>query len=294
MLAKNDMPQFVGSLFLAVFSIFFSSAQAQESVSSRFCMRDLSAIQRQFYQPQNLIPFKNTGGMAHLQIGVCWWHSRFNRAAQYLAQFRPDLAKPTDAEALSLIRDIRYMRQVAVIPGYADLAGFIKDHAETLQSELQAWQAEDNLYRRAWFRGLEGRATFKPDLLKQTMDELYLDFAKGPWPIYLRLRLRPFNHAWLILNISPTSEGYTFDYLDSTYPTDVQHIIYRYGDGVFGTQQLGKEYYSKAEKSLKIIFPYQEESRDFNFILNSLKSYCLREIGTDFPLNRSEIEVPKK
>lgn len=61
----------------------------------------------------NLLAFGNSGGL--LRNGVCWWHSRFTRAALYLVYFEPSKPKPDARTARKAIRSLMNADRVVEI-----------------------------------------------------------------------------------------------------------------------------------------------------------------------------------
>lgn len=100
----------------------------------------------------NLLRYINFGGFPKSVIssmdgwGVCWWYSRFIRAASYLAKFAPEKKKLTsEKEIREVILKIIKMNHVVEIPGYQNLYDFHTDNYKYLQAELNNWQTRDAL-----------------------------------------------------------------------------------------------------------------------------------------------------
>src|SRR5262245_2698307 len=66
--------------------------------------------------------FENAGGL--LGGGVCWWHSRFQRAIWHLAVFLPRAPRPDREETRRIVRRLATRKEVVEIPGYADAREF--------------------------------------------------------------------------------------------------------------------------------------------------------------------------
>ncbi len=179
--------------------------------------------------------FKNEGGLQN--GGVCWWHSRFQRAVWTLAEFRPDLPKPNLAEARRLINAVAHLSRVVIIPGYADFESFSADYHSDIQRELNAWQKRDGFINQAWIRGLSGRYDLSkhPEKLRRIMDRLYVYSERGrrenfiPW---VMLQLKGIeSHAALLTRMTKTEDGYALGIVESNYPDQTIEWKYRYGDG---------------------------------------------------------------
>lgn len=135
------------------------------SDSSQFCSRfstesDRASVIKSLLDKKNLLRYINVGGFPQTVIpnlqdlglpkiegwGVCWWHSRFLRAATYLVKYAPEKAKPkTTQEIKRLIKLIAQMKSVVEIPGYANLFDFSTDHFDYMQEEFNDWQKRDTL-----------------------------------------------------------------------------------------------------------------------------------------------------
>ncbi len=205
---------------------FFVGALWADDVSFCDARRQADFGQTHLMQIENNLGFRNRGGLAN--GGVCWWHSRFTRNAAYVAQFRPDLAKPSRGEALNLIHAIRLGQRVVMVPGYSDLQTFAVDFEDEIQKKLEAWQRYDGFSRGQWRRGLAGRSTTTAAGLERSMDKLYERILDGE-VVYQKLQLRGIvAHAWLVLAMTPFDGGYELTVWDSNYLTPQRHV-YRQG-----------------------------------------------------------------
>ncbi len=196
------------------------SALAQDDVKAKkakenFCNKraEASSIQEILLNPSSTLSFSNQGGL--LGGGVCWWHSRFTRNAAYIVRFRPDLAAPTEAEAKKIIKDIRSAKKIVEVPGFANLYDFSRSHDELILRELEAWQRKDGFVNQQWVAGLSGSSNIKPEALEQRMDELFARVQMGE-VVYQKLQMPGITaHAWLVLGMTKTSNGYRLLVLDS-------------------------------------------------------------------------------
>jgi hypothetical protein len=164
---------------------------------------------------------------------VCWWHSRFTRNAAYIVRFRPDLVAPTAAEAKKIIKDIRNAKKIVEVPGFANLYDFSRSHDELILRELEAWQRKDGFVNQQWVAGLSGSSNIKPEALERRMDELFARVQMGE-VVYQKLQMPGITaHAWLVLGMTQTSNGYRLLVLDSnTYSPDTYY--YEKGMTSFG------------------------------------------------------------
>src|SRR5438270_754213 len=88
---------FWGSLFGGIPPA--AAASSKGPAEAAYCSRTREDFLSAGFSPSQRLSFGNTGGIAH--GGVCWWHSRFQRAAIYLTIFRPDLPKPSHRKAVA-------------------------------------------------------------------------------------------------------------------------------------------------------------------------------------------------
>jgi hypothetical protein len=203
-------------------------AQADERAKllakENFCNKraEADSIQEMLVSPMATLSFSNQGGL--FGGGVCWWHSRFTRNAAYIVRFRPDLPAPTDAEAKKLIKDIRSAKAIVEVPGYANLYNFSRAHDELILKELEAWQRKDGFVNQQWVAGLSGSSNIKPEALERRMDELFARVQKGE-VVYQKLQMPGVTaHAWLVLGMTQTADGYRLLVLDSnTYAPDTYY-----------------------------------------------------------------------
>jgi hypothetical protein len=70
----------------------------------------------------NTLDFTNPPG--HFNAGLCWWHSRFQRNAFYLATYSPDSPRPNESQAKEIIAKIINGDEVVEIPGFENMNSF--------------------------------------------------------------------------------------------------------------------------------------------------------------------------
>lgn len=221
----------------------FSSAGAGARVPS-VCERwsSRAALVAMAADPFQRMSFENDGGIAG--GGVCWWHSRFQRAVWSLAEFRPDLPKPSHGDAVRIIRALAWLRDVQIIPGYSDFLSFSADYQNEIQRELNAWQLRDGLIGQSWIRAIWGTSDLsrRPKRMERIMNRLYRYSQRGekenffPW---IMLQLKGFigAHAALVTSMKPTRDGYELTVVDSNYPDESARWTYHYGDGRLGNSR---------------------------------------------------------
>jgi hypothetical protein len=216
------------------------------------------------------LSLENEGGL--FNGGVCWWHSRFQRAVWSLAEYRPDLPKATRSQAQRIIQGLAHFESVQIIPGYSDFLSFSRDYSREIQKELNQWQLRDGVLRQSWVRAISGRSNWRsnPEKLRRIMDELYAYSRKGelegytPW-VMLQLKGLIGAHSALVIGMekNAANDGYVLQIVDSNFPAKTFQWKYRYGDA-----QMGNSLYDTV--------PYQGLHRDVPRIENALASYCSR------------------
>jgi hypothetical protein len=201
-----------------------------------------ASVLASLYQPENQLDFRNHGGFQ--SGGVCWWHSRFTRAASYLAYYSPGKPKPTPAEAKRIVHAIAHLESVVEIPGYENLMGFSRDFEREIQSALESWQERDMV--RGVMRTINPlRPTSKlrdSGLFDtaRTIDRMVN--ARHVMP-YLMLQFPGLSaHAWLVVGARPVivhspmrfdrATAYELDVVDSNYPGEVRTFRIDEGDRV--------------------------------------------------------------
>lgn len=197
-----------------------------------FCEERLSddrALQRLITSSGNQIGFNNKGGL--FGGGTCWWHSRFTRAAMYLAVFDPSLPKPDLKEAKKLITRIRNRAGMTLIPGYRNLRELSYDFPGEVQDKLNDWQKADGAFKAAWVRGISGAPQVTPEKLSEKMDELYEQVNRGEI-VYQMLQMPGITaHAWLVTGMKKLADGYELKVIDSNTGNDT--YFYRSGMTTF-------------------------------------------------------------
>ncbi|MDD4976179.1 MAG: hypothetical protein PHY93_17615 [Bacteriovorax sp.] len=207
------------------------SFQLSAQDSGHFCSdrQNANFVKDLTLDSKNLISFRNRGGIG--MAGVCWWHSRFERNALYLTIYKPELAKPTNDEAIELIKQIRDAENVIEIPGYNNFFEFTSENKALIQSELEAWQLGDGLLRFAWIDGLSGDAKVEAWKLKGLMDEIYNDVEVNKNISYNKLQAPGIlAHAWSVVHMEKVKGGYDLEILDSNTVGYSEHYEYREGD----------------------------------------------------------------
>lgn len=230
---------------------------------NEFCLRDQS--RDNFYMIQNqesFIDFNNEGGL--FNQGVCWWHSRLTRSANYLTVYRPDLPKPQDEdEVYDLLDRLHNLKQVVEIPGYENFETFTREWKNVVTDYLDQWQIKNGL-KGAWIRGVSGSTDPNPTYMAELMKTLYQKVAVQKRVTYLKLQYPGITaHAWLVVDIKKLTDGYLLYVIDSNYRRVITHRYYQ-GDG---------DVRPLREKGVRFV-PYIEQEEDFQKMNKAIKAYC--------------------
>jgi len=237
--------------------VLTSSLAAQ---ASPLCDRNRSSLFLEFLDPVNRIAFKNHGGL--MNGGVCWWHSRLQRSAIYLAGFAPEKPAPSGADARALIRHLIRFDSVVEIPGYANFHDFSRDFEQVIQKELEAWQLRDGFLHQQWVRGLYGRPSMPAAVLKRRMERIYSRFLSSKPGLWIMAQLPGItSHALLLIGMEKTEQGYRMKAIDSNRPGTTRDLVYAEGDQSIA---LGKDHFT----------PFAGFQTDQEEIDETLESYC--------------------
>lgn len=248
----------------------FGDARASDFCAARMPAALPDELARLAADPDMRIAVPNHGGIGN--GGVCWWHSRFQRAAWYLARFAPEKSRPTAREARALIRRIVARNEVVEIPGFSDLRRFTSAYRAELQRELDAWQIRDGVLNQAYLRGLSGQSRFRDAAkMKARMDAVYAAVvAARPRGdvVWLMLQMAGIvSHASLVSTMSAEADGgYVLAVVDSNHPGRLVHYRYRPGDLELAPWDFEMHDYANV--------PYVGFSRDLKRIHGAIAAYC--------------------
>ncbi len=219
-----------GLTLLTLSASLFAEPSSLNKARAKYCQEKLSSkhsIQQILTDPRNQLHFYNQGGV--LNGGVCWWHSRFIRAAAYLAIFDPAQAKPNLEEAKKIIHTIRQRKDIVVIPGYRNLYEFSIDWGNEILDKLEDWQKSDGLMKFSWFKGLTRDEEVSAEKLSEKMDDLFERISRGE-VVYQMLQMPGIvAHAWLAIGMEKTYNGYVIHAIDSNAPGEVVRFPYYKG-----------------------------------------------------------------
>lgn len=246
---------------------------------ARFCAKsDKESIQRRFFEDAERMAFAN-GNYGLGNAGVCWWHSRFQRNALYLANYRPNDPRPSEKEAKKIIKAIKKGKKVVNIPGFSNLREFSNAYRDIIIRELEKWQLVDGFLKQKWIQGISGSTSSARDMERE-MDKIY-DRVKNQKEItYVSMQLPGIyaNHALLVGDIIRTDNGYRMQTIDSNYPSRTITYEYTYGQENFQVQSPGSNATYGVGAGEPFV-PYVQEESEEEKISNVITDVCDPENG---------------
>ncbi|HXH74141.1 MAG TPA: hypothetical protein VNJ08_04205 [Bacteriovoracaceae bacterium] len=243
-------------LFLLLFIAFSSYAQED------FCSRGKDTIRTNLENPSSRIAFKNNGGF--FDGGVCWWHSRLQRASAFLVRFEPSAPIPTQSKVSKILSRLKSMKEVVTIPGYSDFESFTRANHKAVQATLNAWQRMDGFINQQWIRSISGRSSMQAEKMKAKIDEIYQAYQDSPVPVWLMAQIKGISaHSFLLLEMNQVANGYQLKVIDSNRPDVVSDITYTYGDQ--NLHVIGSNY---------TFVLYVGFQADFQKMARALKAHC--------------------
>jgi len=273
-------------------SLFSFSAYSAPKEELKFCAEN--DVQKKISISSNRLSFKNQGGLAN--GGVCWWHSRFTRNANYVAVFSPEKAKPHNktmnrpkkfagktpmkrvpapGSVKYILKQIKYGK-VVEIPGYKNLREFSKANRKEIQKLLGDWQIEDGFIKQSWVVGLMGKSKTTAAKFEKSMDKTFKRVSKGQ-AVYQKLQIKGVvAHAWIVTGMEKTRDGYNISVIDSNY-SSTRIWRYKKGDTHFNYPGWGK------------FVPYTERTREEKKTKKAKEKFCMKvALGNGFAVLTGE------
>ncbi len=194
-----------------------------------FCNLTDGDFQDLLLDNHNRIYQTNNGGL--FNGGVCWWHSRLQRASLQLVYFSPNKAKQNFQTIKKIIRHLVHMDQVVEITGYNNFNDFSRENGDLIQSALDAWQIRDGFLNMAWIKGLKGNIHKSPKKIVKILDRIFFKVMFQKKIEFLKVQLPGiYAHALLVQNVEINNDGYYLKVIDSNRPEDTYTIHYQIGD----------------------------------------------------------------
>ncbi len=240
-------------LFISFFAVAGSAAV------DNICSLQWGDFQSRLSNTDNLLAFPNSGGP--MTIGLCWWHTRYQRNSDYLIQFDPSSSQNADDTAKS-IHALTSSKKVVVVKGYSNLNQFSADNAEAMTETLGQWQMVDSFIKMQWFRGLRSTSINDGKLSKQ-MDDLYHDVGVNKNVVFQMLKMSGLEaHAWLVKNVVATETGYQLEVIDSNFPMAPYLVDYSRGESKLSSDVYGN------------LAPYPQHQDDLPVYKKAQAAFC--------------------
>jgi hypothetical protein len=244
--------KFLGWVF--AFGLLHSVGMAADLCSSNW-----SDFQIKIKSSENRLAFHNPDGP--LGIGTCWWHSRFQRNANYLMDFRPQAQKLTENQVWETIRGMFSAHAVYAVNGYANLQEFSSKYAEEITEGLVQWQIVETLFELNWLNGLRHGGSTSPADMALRMDDLYDRVKNKKEIVYQILKKDEIGaHAWLVVDMIATRTGYFLEAVDS----NSSYLVYRFFE--FGSDHLGRDPWK--------FVPYTQRTLDLDHYQQVIQETC--------------------
>ena len=246
---------YVTGLFLA----FLAFVPAQ-SHSYPLCSMTWTDFQDKLGKPENRLGFHNDGGP--LGIGMCWWHSRMQRNANFLLDFRPWELRGDDSEIWSVIKALMTPNRVMAVRGFSNLRQFSTAHSTEMREALGQWQLVETFLGFNWVNGLQGGPTENPADLAERIDRLFIRVNVLHQVVYVMLNLPgTSSHSLLIVNMLPLAKGgYMLETVDSNF-SDLKYYFYHTGDDHLSSIYGG-------------FVPYVQRSSDLDNFQDAIQRTC--------------------
>lgn len=243
---------------------FASNAFAKPEYLQNYCdnSANIENIKLKAMDYRNTLSFRNQGGIGGK--GVCWWHSRFQRNALYLAVFRPEVAEDSESTVKAKIRRLRFGKEVIVFNGFANLYELSAKYDYLIQRELEKWQKSDGIVKFKWVQGLRGKPELEASQMREMLDDLYERVVTRKQITYQKLQFKGITaHAWLVVDMERTANGYRLYVIDSLIPNNIE--VYDY------TQGMTSFYYPITGQTFA---PRTEFSNETSDVISVMKYNC--------------------
>lgn len=258
-----------------------------------FCKRSHHEVSRRVLSDPlgSTLAFYNPDGT--FNTGLCWLHTRFQRAANYLGDFKPELPKPTRENALKIIETIADGDEVVEIPGFKNLHEFSAAYKKEMTSQLNQ-MATKELFNLNLADRFGDRSRFSSDEFSATMDDIYDRQINNPHLMFLRERAAhyptPFHsHSLLLFKMVPLSDGkspfgtlnasagYRLTVLDPNSPNEIFELVYRRGATQLRYCLKGENIHPQTRKRrCRDVTLYVDYEEDMKPIERAITSYCFR------------------
>jgi hypothetical protein len=210
-----------------------------------------------------------------LNMNLCWWHSRLQRAAAYLVQFDPNSQKPNSEQAIKILRALTFFKSVR-LPGYQSIYEFTRDFPNELETVLSEWQIRTTVIAPQHVLGTTLlNFVFSPEerlkIAERSFQNLLDDLDVAPRPIILMAE-HPSgfgSHTFMVVGyyVDLKTGDISLSIIDSNQPgKTIFWDVYKNGEFDIS------EYPGLKAKGFGLIHSYFDE--DFGKIEAGLKKVC--------------------
>jgi hypothetical protein len=301
--------------FLLIASLCLGSLQAAAKAplgyndpnpmaSANICQMKAEDFLEKAEHPGNLTQNSNADGP--LYTGLCWWHTKMQRAALYLAVFdQPNKPKPTQQEAYDIFAKLRDLEEVVSIPGFKNWSEFTAAFRVEFYQMLAHWEVRD-VVQLQFLKGIRASGATDISTLQKISDEVNdykrLTFVLLKWPMIPA-------HSWIVQSFERQGAEIKVGFIDSNIPQSINqydskgnayqifdHTGYDSEEGRYLWSPVGRLHgfpeetgfvsYSKTP----ITFYLQNDNLDFQKISNAVQRHC----GQETPFTLHEKEVVKR
>lgn len=231
------------------------------ALSRDLCSSTWQDFQEKLKRQENRLAFENSGGP--LRIGLCWWHSRFQRNANYLLDFRPWLPDSNRNEVWSVLKALTKGRHVVAINGYRHLFEFSDAYRDEIQELLGQWQLYESFLEFNWVKGLKNPQPEFPGQLNEVLSDVEYRVKVKHEVVYQMLKYPGLvSHAWLVYDIENFGFAYKIHAIDSNNLYNVESFVFKNSEGIIGNSRVG--------------FPYTQHTEDMDTYHSAITRTCRR------------------
>jgi hypothetical protein len=228
--------------------------------SAEICQMKAEDFLAKAEHPSNLTSNFNDDGP--LGTGLCWWHTKMQRAALYLAVFDgPDQPLPTREEALQIFAKLRDLKEVVSIPGFKNWFDFTQAFHDEFYQILGQWEIQDSMQLQFW-KGVRALKTTDAATLKN----ISLEINEYKRLTFVLLKMPYFEaHSWLAQSFELEGTDFKIGFIDSNSPSHVNQYESKGNNYMFQTHN-GFETTTDPKTGLtsgRYLWPAKKESKSF-------------------------------
>lgn len=235
-----------------------------------------------------------------MKTGVCWWHSKLQRSAIYLAVFdRPTDPKPDVKQVMQLLESIAQRKSVVSIPGFKSWFEFTATYEEQVKFYLGRWEMTDTV-QLEFIKGIK----FTKGTTVANLEKIEREVNLFQRIAYVLVDLPGMSaHSWLISAFDKTNHN-SMNVVDSnqspfpfTYSANLnrytslweQNHSVGYPNENFNGSILPTRYYSQIgnDEVESLMSLHLQNESDYSDYARLIRQHCKNET----PFTRHEQEV---